>query len=363
MSIRSSGPIATFPLPSSGRRTASLELLRAAVDLGCVPPVGLGVDEGAVRVRVARGARHRHRVGRPVVARRAGHREAARRVRAVAEPVAGLELQPRRGEHVERGGGDHLRSTRQQPRADQPGVGGEDALRVLRHGVGERHVAPEPGLRHAHGGCGQVVVRPVHRARHQVARRRLRWQRRHRCGVVGVEEVVLTQVVPNAHDQRERDRGREPVPAPPAVDRLGQPRVEVVRQAPRGPRDGSRCGSGGCVVDDGLVDQVGGGARRGGSGHRRAPSRRRRGCTTREPVSGRLDTPRDRRGAAARQRGRAPSMRAASVLVNRAGSIARIAPTTTLSPVDRAATEPMPLARIRAPSVTALSISATSSQV
>ncbi len=37
--------------------------------------------------------------------------------------------------------------------------------------------------------------------KYQFARRRLRWQRRHRCGVVGVEEVVLTQVVPNAHDQ------------------------------------------------------------------------------------------------------------------------------------------------------------------
>ena len=108
-----------------------LELLGAAVDLGGVPPVGLGVDEGArhvgVRVRVAPGARQPDRVGRPVVAGRAGDLERACRVGAVAEPVAGLELQPRGGEHVEPGGGDHLRSAGEQAGADQPRVGGKDA--------------------------------------------------------------------------------------------------------------------------------------------------------------------------------------------------------------------------------------------
>ena len=53
----------------------------------------------------------------------------------------------------------------------------------------------------------------------------------------------------------------------------------------------------------------------------------------------------------------------ASALTNSPGSIAWIAPTTTLSPDDSAATDPTPLARTRAPSATALNSSATSSQV
>ena len=118
-SIRPSAPIRTRP-PVPVRMACS-NSRHAPVDLGRVPPVRLGVDEGRRPVgRVVGGvlgrARPLHRVVGPVVARRARDADRVLHVGAVAEPVARLELQPGGREDVQRRRGLELVAQQQDCR-------------------------------------------------------------------------------------------------------------------------------------------------------------------------------------------------------------------------------------------------------
>ena len=236
--VRADRDLARAQLPTADR---ALELGSGAVDLGGVPPVRLGVDERARRialgVRVVGGAGQQDRVRGPGVAGRAGHREGALDVRAVAEPVARLELQPRGGDDVERRRRDHLLAPRQQRRAHQPRVGCHQPRALLGLGEPQRHVAPEPGACHAHRRQPQVVVRAVDGAGDQHAGRRLGVELRRRYVVVRVVQVPGPHRGADAQDQGECDRHREAVPAAALIDFDGEhrePAAEGVHRASSG---------------------------------------------------------------------------------------------------------------------------------
>ena len=140
-----------------------LEVGRATVDLGRIPPMGLGVAVGGRPAvgggRVAVRALDLHRVLGPRVV--VGELDLPRIVwivAAVAEPVVHLELQPGRGQHVERRGRLELLAG-QQLAADRAGVGREHVGRV---GLVEaercgRSAAPAAPM----FGSVQVVARAV----------------------------------------------------------------------------------------------------------------------------------------------------------------------------------------------------------
>src|SRR5205085_11646805 len=110
---------------------------------------------------------------------------------AVAEPVLNHELDPRRGEQVERLGRDEL-AAGEELTADGARVRLHQHDVRLRRGGPERYVAAEARAEHAHPRLGQVVVDPelgaVYEERRVVGRQRRQVDRRLAARVV---EVLL----------------------------------------------------------------------------------------------------------------------------------------------------------------------------
>ena len=153
---------------------------------------------------------------------------------AVAQPVVHLELDPGPGQQVERGRGLEALA-REEPPADQPRVRVEQPLRLVRVGVLQRHVPPEPAPERAHERVVEVVVGAVEHPRTQVAADvgilEGRLVERPAARVV---EVLVAQ--PVAQPDQDGDRGdrRQPRPAERPVDLLG--RVgDKLRELPRHP--------------------------------------------------------------------------------------------------------------------------------
>jgi hypothetical protein len=126
----------------------------ATVDLGAVPPVRVVGDEGRRFFRVTAWVLTRaldpHRVLRPRIIGFERHDpRILRLVLAVTEPVVHLELDPRRGEQVQRRRRLELLAREQLP-AHQPHVGIEQPLvRLARRRI-ERDVAAEAAAEAAH---------------------------------------------------------------------------------------------------------------------------------------------------------------------------------------------------------------------
>ena len=151
------------------------EVQLAAVHLRPVPPVGVARDirrrPARIGARVGLRAQDLHRVLGPRVVLLERDLPGVGQLRIVAQPVVHLELDPGPGQQVERGRGlEGL--AREEPAADQPRVRVEQPLRIVRVGVLQRHVSPEPAPERAHERIVEVVVGAVDHPRTQVAARR-----------------------------------------------------------------------------------------------------------------------------------------------------------------------------------------------
>ena len=148
------------------------EVQLAAVHLRAVPPVGVARDVGRrparVGARVGLGAQDLHRVLGPGVVLLERDLPRVGLLGVVAQPVVHLELDPGPGQQVERGRGLEALA-REEPPADQARVRVEQALRLLRVGVLQRHVPPEAAPERAHQRIVEVVVRSVEHPRAEVA--------------------------------------------------------------------------------------------------------------------------------------------------------------------------------------------------
>ena len=207
----------------------------AAVDVRPVPPVrvlvdvdrrpGRSRDLGRVRGR----DRHAHRpfvpavaaVERDVVGMRPG-------ALPVHEPVVDHELNPRRGDDVEDGGGLE-RLARQQLEAD-PARARVHQVGGIGEGIAQRHVAPEAHPGAAHARTREIVVGAVarpYRVRVGSGGRRGVLERR----LFSVVQVLLAQLVAKL-DQLDAGGGpgkREPVVEPFAHDVLLRSDMERAR--------------------------------------------------------------------------------------------------------------------------------------
>ena len=121
---------------------------------------------------------------------------------AVAEPVVDLELDPGTREQVQ--GGRRLEGLpREQLSADQAWVRIEQPGELVRPGVLQRHIPPEPASDRAHQRVVEIVVGPVDRPRAEVAglvgiRERGPVER----PAAGVVEILLTQPACGARSGR-----------------------------------------------------------------------------------------------------------------------------------------------------------------
>ena len=133
---------------------------------------------------------------------------------AMAEPVVDHELDPGRGKDIESGRrGEGV--PRQQPAADQPRIGIEQARHVGVRAL-QGNVAAEPRAGHAHARLAQVVVRAVRRARGtHVAVFRAGCLRLARFGVV---EIEATQIGAKRDQVHHRKQKAEAMPDDAPVD-------------------------------------------------------------------------------------------------------------------------------------------------
>ena len=141
----------------------------------------------------------------------------AQHLAVMSDPVVDLELDPRRGEDVERGRGDEVLPLHQL-------LAHRDRVRFgpVRGGIDRRHVAAEARADGAHFRIAEVVVAAVIAAADAVLRRdvgRHRPRLRRRLAGGGVDEVLLAEFVAKRVEIEEARHQRQPVPGAPAVDR------------------------------------------------------------------------------------------------------------------------------------------------
>ena len=190
-------------------------------------PLASGLGSGFVRQDL-------HRVLGPRVVLLERDLPGVGQLRIVAQPVVHLELDPSPGQQVERRRGlEGL--AREEPAADEPRVRVEQPLRIVRVGVLQRHVSPEPAPERAHERVVEVVVGAVDHPRTEVAadvgilERRL--VERPAARVV---EVLRAESVAQPDQDGDRGDRRQPRPAERAVDLLG--RIgDKLRELPRHP--------------------------------------------------------------------------------------------------------------------------------
>ena len=146
-------------------------------------------------------------------------------VRAVAEPVVDLELDPRGGKDVQRRRRDEL-VPRHQLAADRARVRRRESRLLLREGVLERDVAARNGCRSLPmSGFSRSLNVPSGSPRREVARaRRSPFALGHGQvrRLARVEEVPLAQPVPHQRDHGHAERQRQPVPADPPLEPVRQ---------------------------------------------------------------------------------------------------------------------------------------------
>ena len=203
----------------------------AAVDLRPVPPVRVRGGERRRPVRVGAGVPagplDLHRMRRPrVVVGEWDRPRVLRLVRAVAEPVVHLELDPRAGEQVQRRRRDEL-VPRHQLAAHRPWVRLEELVGRVRVGLGQRHVATEAAAEAPHQRLLEVVEGAVERSRGQVPRLVAAGGRPVVRAPAAVVEVLCAQAVSDPDQGEHRDRLRHLVPAEAVVESLGRRGVET----------------------------------------------------------------------------------------------------------------------------------------
>ena len=84
-------------------------------------------------------------------------------VLSMTQPVVHHELYPRRSEHVEVRNWHKLSSSEKLP-ADETRIGCVERGWFFAVGIGERHVASEPGVGPAHVRKGKVIAAAIRRA-------------------------------------------------------------------------------------------------------------------------------------------------------------------------------------------------------